>query len=62
MRVDVASQSNFEMAFWKAKDFFGGDLDVLVNNAGTNAETSWETQLDINLLVRGYLKNKIKTH
>lgn len=50
MRVDVASHSNFEMAFRECFESFG-TIDVLVNNAGTNAETSWETQVQINLMV-----------
>ncbi len=54
LRVDVASHTNFESAFLKCIDKFGG-IDILVNNAGTNAESSWETQMEINLLgtIRG---------
>lgn len=48
VRLDVASSSNFELAFLTCIDLFG-QVDILVNNAGINAETSWETQLDINL-------------
>lgn len=50
MRVDVGSHTNFEMAFLKCKELFGR-VDVLVNNAGINAETSWETQIQTNLMV-----------
>ena len=49
-RVDVSSQQNFEAAFEKCVQFFG-KVDVLINSAGINGETNWESQLQINLLV-----------
>ena len=49
-RVDVSSQQNFEAAFEKCLQFFG-KVDVLINSAGINGETNWESQLQINLLV-----------
>ena len=51
LRVDVASHTNFEEAFFRCKEVFGG-LDILVNNAGINADSRWETQIDCTLVVR----------
>ena len=50
-RVDVSSNSNFESAFEKCLELYGG-IDVVVNNAGVEGEINWETQLQINFLVR----------
>ena len=49
-RVDVSSNSNFESAFEKCLELYGG-IDVVVNNAGVEGEINWETQLQINFLV-----------
>ncbi|HEX7315526.1 MAG TPA: SDR family NAD(P)-dependent oxidoreductase [Pyrinomonadaceae bacterium] len=54
---DVADPQSVEAAFAAAREFFGGRIDVLVNNAGVAdsskfAETSdefWRRHLDINL-------------
>ena len=51
MRVDVASQANFEAAFEKCLDLYKS-IDVVVNNAGVEGEINWETQLEINFNVR----------
>ena len=53
-RVDVTSAQNFEAAFEKCLEHFGR-IDVLINSAGINGETNWESQLQINLLgsIRG---------
>ena len=51
LRVDISSHTSFENAFEKCLDLFGG-IDVVVNNAGVNAEIDWETQLQINFSVR----------
>jgi len=48
MRVDVASADNMDQAFQYCINKWGR-LDIVINNAGINAETNWETQLDINL-------------
>jgi len=48
MRVDVASADNMQQAFQHCLDRWGR-LDIVINNAGINAETNWETQIDINL-------------
>ena len=50
MRVDITSHSNFEGAFEKCLDLFGG-IDVVVNNAGVDGEINWESQLQINFMV-----------
>ena len=49
--MDVSSNSNFESAFEKCLEIYGG-IDVVVNNAGVEGEINWETQLQINFLVR----------
>ena len=49
--MDVSSNSNFESAFEKCLELYGG-IDVVVNNAGVEGEINWETQLQINFLVR----------
>jgi NAD(P)-dependent dehydrogenase (short-subunit alcohol dehydrogenase family) len=54
---DVADPRSVESAFAAAREFFGGGIDVLVNNAGVAdsskfTETSdefWQRHLDINL-------------
>ena len=53
-RVDVSSHQNFEATFEKCLKFFG-KVDVLINSAGINGETNWESQLQINLMgsIRG---------
>jgi len=48
IRVDVASADSMDQAFQHCIQRWGR-LDIVINNAGINAETSWETQLDINL-------------
>ena len=50
MRVDVASQANFEAAFEKCLDLYKS-IDVVVNNAGVEGEINWETQLETNFNV-----------
>ena len=50
MRVDVASQANFEAAFEKCLDLYES-IDVVVNNAGVEGEINWETQLETNFNV-----------
>ena len=50
MRVDITSHSNFEAAFEKCLDLFGG-IDVVINNAGVDGEINWESQLQINFFV-----------
>ena len=51
MRVDVASQANFEAAFEKCLVLYKS-IDVVVNNAGVEGEINWETQLETNFNVR----------
>ena len=51
MRVDITSHSNFEAAFEKCLDLYNG-IDVLVNNAGVDGEINWESQLQINFMVK----------
>ena len=51
MRVDITSHSNFEAAFEKCLDLYNG-IDVVVNNAGVDGEINWESQLQINFLVK----------
>lgn len=54
---DFANTSDVERAFYEALDFLGGDLDVLVNNAGTQIRhpvaefplDDWQKVLNINL-------------
>ena len=50
MRVDITSHSNFEAAFEKCFELYGG-IDVVVNNAGVDGEINWESQLQINFYV-----------
>ena len=49
-RVDVSSANSVQEAFDFCVDTFGG-VDVVVNNAGINGESNWESMLDINLKV-----------
>ena len=58
MRVDVTSHSNFEAAFEKCFELYGG-IDVMVNNAGVDGEINWETQLQINFYVSLTIVNTI---
>ncbi len=58
MRVDITSHSNFEAAFEKCFELYGG-VDVLVNNAGVDGEINWESQLQINFYVRELFGNPI---
>ena len=51
-RIDVSSANNVQEAFDFCVDTFGG-VDVVVNNAGVNGESNWESMLDINLKVSG---------
>ena len=50
-RIDVSSANSVQEAFDFCVDTFGG-IDVVVNNAGVNGESNWESMLDINLKVR----------
>ena len=50
MRVDITSHSNFEAAFEKCFELYGG-IDVLVNCAGLDSEIDWEAKLQINFFV-----------
>ena len=50
MRVDITSHSNFEAAFEKCFELYGG-IDVLVNCAGLDGEIDWEAKLQINFFV-----------
>lgn len=54
MRVDITSHTNFEAAFEKCFELYGG-IDVVVNNAGVDGEINWESQLQINFYVRLFL-------
>ena len=58
MRVDITSHSNFEAAFEKCFELYGG-IDVVVNNAGVDGEINWETQLQINFYVSLTIVNTI---
>ena len=58
MRVDITSHSNFEAAFEKCFELYGG-IDVMVNNAGVDGEINWETQLQINFYVSLTIVNTI---
>ncbi|XP_046435296.1 15-hydroxyprostaglandin dehydrogenase [NAD(+)]-like [Neodiprion fabricii] len=51
---DVTKDSEFEAAFAKTFEEFGG-LDIVVNNAGIANESMWESMIDVNLkgVVRG---------
>ncbi len=50
MYVDVSSYTNYEQAFLRCKEHFGG-IDVVVNNAGVNGDANWESMININLKV-----------
>ncbi|KAL4234974.1 hypothetical protein ACF0H5_006615 [Mactra antiquata] len=54
-QCNVTSQSDFEAAFKRTKDTFGG-IDIVVNNAGIGGETDdmWEKVVDVN--VKGTLR------
>ena len=58
MRVDITSHTNFEAAFEKCFELYGG-IDVVVNNAGVDGEINWETQLQINFYVSLTIVNTI---
>ena len=58
MRVDITSHSNFEAAFEKCFELYGG-IDVVVNNAGMDGEINWESQLQINFYVRFILSHPV---
>ena len=49
MYVDVSSPTNYESAFLRCLEAFGGRLDVVVNNAGMNGDANWESMLNVNL-------------
>ncbi|XP_046752276.1 15-hydroxyprostaglandin dehydrogenase [NAD(+)]-like [Diprion similis] len=51
---DVTKAREFEAAFAKTTDEFGG-LDIVINNAGIVNESMWELMIDVNLkaVVRG---------
>ena len=51
-RIDVSSANSVQEAFDFCADTFGG-VDVVVNNAGVNGESNWESMLDVNLKVCG---------
>ena len=51
-RIDVSSANSVQEAFDFCVATFGG-VDVVVNNAGINGESNWESMLDINLKVSG---------
>ena len=46
--ADVSSHTNYEAAFDKCVELFGG-IDLVVNNAGLNGDANWETMLNVNL-------------
>ena len=50
-RIDVSSASSVQEVFDFCVETFGR-VDVVVNNAGVNGESNWESMLDINLKVR----------
>ncbi len=55
--MNVVDHGSVEAAVWRAKDFLGGKIDVLVNNAGAFAVKSldkmrpadWANQIEVNL-------------
>lgn len=49
-RCDVVSQKEFEDAFRRTKEEFGG-IDIVVNNAGIGGESDdmWEKVIDVNM-------------
>ena len=50
-KCDVTKDDEFEQAFVKCRENFGG-IDILVNNAGINGEVDWEKTINTNLGVR----------
>ncbi len=51
MYVDVSSHTNYEQAFLRCRELFGG-VDIVVNNAGVGGDANWESMININLKVR----------
>ena len=49
-RIDVSSANSVQEVFDFCEETFGR-VDVVVNNAGVNGESNWESMLDINLKV-----------
>ena len=49
-RIDVSSASSVQEVFDFCVETFGR-VDVVVNNAGVNGESNWESMLDINFKV-----------
>ena len=49
-RIDVSSANSVQEVFDFCVETFGR-VDVVVNNAGVNGESNWESMLDINLKV-----------
>ncbi|XP_053401488.1 15-hydroxyprostaglandin dehydrogenase [NAD(+)]-like isoform X1 [Mercenaria mercenaria] len=49
-KCDVTSQTEFEEAFKRTKEVFGG-IDIVVNNAGIGGESDdkWERVVDVNM-------------
>jgi len=57
--LDVRDEEMWKSAWDEAEKFFGGQVQVLMNNAGLFSRTNWKLMLDVNLggLATGNLCN-----
>lgn len=49
VHLDVRDKEMWKAAWDEAEQFFGGQVEVLMNNAGVFSRTNWQLMLDVNL-------------
>ena len=49
LKLDVRDSAAWSAAWQEAEQFFGGPVQVLMNNAGLFSRTDWKLMLDVNL-------------
>jgi len=50
IHLDVRNEEMWKSAWDEAERFFGGQVEVLMNNAGVLSKTNWKMMLDVNLV------------